>query len=138
MPAGGDVRLVQSGLPITARNLTNAKPLDVAMNDANGDQLTGFDPSRPATATLTQVAVSAVSVTILAANAARRSFKVYNDSNNRELFLAYGAAATTTAFSVLVPSKTLYESILDDYTGIIAGIWSAVGTGNAIITQVTT
>lgn len=135
MPAGGDVRIVQDGIAVSARSLANAKPVDVALVDGNGDQLTGFNPSRPSSAALTQVAQSAVSVTILAANAARRSYKVFNNTS-KELRLAYAATASATAFTILVPPKTLHEAFIDDYTGVISGIWAAAGGGDAQVTEI--
>ena len=124
-----------SFLAATIRVLTNARAVDVAVVDSNGDQLSGFDQSRPGTGTLTQVPGSLTSVTIVAANAARRQVLVVNDAN-AELFLAFGATATTAAFSVLVPRNTQWASVLDSYTGEISGIWP-VAVGNAVVTEVT-
>lgn len=116
--------------------LTDSSPAAVAMVDGNGDQLTGFDSSRPATATLASVPSSAVSVVILVANAARRQYVVHNQST-KILYLAYAATATAAAFTVLVPANSEYESVLNSYTGVISGIWSAVN-GNARVTEITT
>ncbi len=122
-------------LAATIRVLTNARALDVAIVNAAGDQLVGFDQSRPGTGTLTQVPGSVTSVTIVAANAARRQVLVVNDGN-AELFLAFGATATTSAYSVLVPRNSQWSSVLDSYTGEISGIWP-VAVGNAIVTEIT-
>jgi len=122
-------------LGASIRSLTNARPLDVAMNDANGDQLTGFDSSRPATAVLTTVAASVVSVLFLASNVARRQAGIVNDSS-KTLYLAFAATASTTAFTKLLGAGAQYETPLDGYTGAISGIWSSA-SGNARITEIT-
>jgi len=123
-------------LTASVRELTDARALDVSVVDGNGDQLTGFDASRPATATLTSIASSITSVTILASNPARRKFLIVNEST-RVLKLAFAATATATAYSILLAANSFYESELGGYTGIITGLWAAVN-GNARVTEITT
>lgn len=123
-------------LGATIRFLANARPLDVAVVDGLGDQLTGFDSSRPANATITSVGASVTSVTIAAANAARRQLIVVNDGN-KTLYLAFAATATTAAYTYLVAAGQTYTGPVNGYTGIVTGIWSAAN-GNAIVTEVTT
>lgn len=122
-------------LGASLRSLTNARAWDVAIVDGSGDHVTGFDSSRPATATLTSVASSAVSVTILAANAARRHAYIVNDGN-KTLFLAFAATASLTAYTVAVSSRGTFELPKDGYTGIITGIWDSAN-GSARVTEVT-
>ena len=117
-------------------NLGDVRANVTAMVDSAGVQLSGFDSTRPATAKLTSVTGSAVSVTILAANAARRQFLVVNEST-KSLYLAFAATASTTAYTVHVASQNLYVSPLNTYTGIITGIWTAAN-GNARVTDITT
>lgn len=124
------------GLTATIRELLNSRPFDVAVVDAQGDHVTGFDSSRPATAAITSVASSATSVSLLAANAARRRVIVHNDST-KTLRIAFGVAASATVFSVIVPSKAQYESPLNDYTGELFGIWDSAN-GSARVTEITT
>jgi len=121
-------------LTASVRELTNARAIDVAMVDATGDQLTGFDSSRPASAVLTSVAGSAVSVVLLAANAARRQWMIVNDST-KTLKVAFAATASATAFSILLGAGAAYESSRDSYTGVIAGIWASAN-GNARMTEI--
>ena len=108
----------------------------VAVVGTDGVQLPGFDPSRPATSTLTSVASSATSVTLLASNAARRRMIVVNESS-KTLFVAFAATATATAYTVAVAGNATYQGTLDDYTGIVTGIWSSA-VGSARITEITT
>ena len=124
------------GLTGSLRDLQNARALDVAVVDGNGDQLTGFDSSRPASAAITSVASAATSTVLLPANPARRRVIFYNDST-KNLRVAFAATASATAFTALLPGKSLYESDLNDYTGIISGIWEAAN-GFARITEITT
>ena len=131
----GDVRIDQDGIVPSVRTLTNANAFDVAVVDANGDHVTGFDPSKPSTATLTQVTNSASSVSLLASNTARRSFVIYNDAN-RDMVVAFSATATLTAFTVRIASKGTFMYATPAYTGVVSGIWTASGSGSAQITSI--
>ena len=136
MPISGDVRINQDGLIPAVVDLTTRDAFAVAMVDGNGDQITGFDSSRPATSVLTQVAQSATSVVLKASNAARRQLFIYNDTN-KELFIAFAATASLAAFTMMIPGKGSWELPLNGYTGIVSGIWSSAGAGNAMVTEVT-
>lgn len=119
----------------TIFSLTNARAKAVAMVDTNGDQITTLAGTPPANAALTSVAASVTSVTLLAANANRRKFIIINDGT-KNLFVAFAATATSAAYSVLLPGGQAYESEMNDYTGVISGIW-ATANGNARITEIT-
>ena len=85
------------------------------------------------TGAASSVAVSITSVTIIAANTARREVIIRNDTNNN-MYLAHGATATTSSAIKLKKGDTYIE---DKYTGIISGIWESVaGGGNAQITEI--
>ena len=121
----------------TIRLLTgDVRALDVAINDATGNQLSGFDSTRPATATLTNVVTSTTSAILLAANVARRQVFIYNDSNST-LYVKFGTTASVTSFTVLIPKNGAWESVLNGYTGTIDGVLSS-GAGTARVTEVTT
>ena len=136
MPLSGEVQLSQNGLVPTARTLTNGVPLDVAVLDAAGNQLAGFDASRPSAAALTSVTVAAVSILLAAANAARRQLVVFNDGGNI-VYVAFGVTATTTAFTVRIPVNGSYETVRDGYTGDVSAI-RASGSGAVRVTEITT
>lgn len=95
--------------------------------------------SRPllaATATLANVAGSASSVTLLAANVSRLGAVIMNDST-ATLYVKYGATASSTSFTYLVAAGATLELPTNAiYTGIITGIWTSA-TGNARITELT-
>jgi len=85
------------------------------------------------TGTATSVAISATSVTLIAANSDRREVIIRNDTN-QDLYIAHGATATTSSAVRLKKDDTYIE---DKYTGVISGIWSSAGGGgNAQITEV--
>lgn len=86
------------------------------------------------TATLTSVALTISTGVLLAANANRRGFMIYNDSMNM-LFVAFAATASTTAFSTKIQAGGAYEPGID-YTGVISGIASSA-SGAARITEFT-
>ena len=116
--------------------LTNQTAAAVAMVDGNGDQITGFDSSRPANSALTSVSASITSVTILAANAARRQALIRNHGT-KKLYIAFGATASLASFTKEIPANSDYELPLNGYTGVISGIWN-VANGSALVTEVTT
>lgn len=84
------------------------------------------------TGAATSVSQSATSVTILASNVDRKEAYVRNDAN-QDLYLNYGATATTTSPIKLSKGDTL---VVDKYTGVISGIWSGAGAGNARVLEV--
>lgn len=87
-----------------------------------------------ATATLTNVAASASSVSLLALNTARKQAAVYNDST-AILYLKLGTTASVTSYTVQLPANGYYELPgISVYTGAIQGIWASA-TGNARITE---
>lgn len=87
-----------------------------------------------ATAALTSVSLTTSTQVLLASNANRRGFMIYNDSLNM-LFVAFAATASTTAFSTKIQAGGAYEPGID-YTGVISGIASSA-SGAARITEFT-
>ena len=82
----------------------------------------------PADGALTTVAASGVSVTLLAANAARTGFSVRNTSATAVLYLrmtTVAAPATPTLHSVALIPGAYYEDPYR-YTGPVTGIWATV------------
>jgi hypothetical protein len=85
-------------------------------------------------ATLTNVASSASSVTLSAANGKRQGWYVYNDSS-AILYVKFGATASTSSFTVQVAAGGQFAMPAGAvYTGIIDGIWAAAN-GNARLTE---
>lgn len=86
-------------------------------------------------AALTQVGCSATSVSLLAANTARKGVIIVNTSS-AVLYVAFAATATTTAFTYQLGSgQSLTLTI--PYQGAISGIWASSSGGDAVITELT-
>lgn len=96
-------------------------------------------PAAGSTGTLTNVAGSASSVTVLAANSGRFGATIVNDSSAL-LYLKFGSTASTTSYTVVLAGAAsapfAYYEVPFGYTGIITGIWASA-TGNARVTEVT-
>jgi hypothetical protein len=85
-------------------------------------------------ATLTDVASSASSVTLLASNASRVAASIVNDSTQL-LYVKCASSASSTSCVVKVASMGYFE-VPFGYTGIITGIWASAN-GYARVTEVT-
>jgi hypothetical protein len=101
-----------------------------------GDAL-GLHISRQATsatATLSNVAGSASSVTLLALNVARKGATIHNDSS-AILYVKFGTTASTTSYTVKMVADAYFEFPFG-FTGRVDGIWASA-TGSARITEMT-
>ena len=95
------------------------------------------------TATLANVSGSASSVTLQAANTARRGLAIHNDST-AVLYVKCGSTAAATSFTVRLAAQDHYELPLvigrsgtqTVYAGIVTGIWDSA-TGSARVTEYT-
>lgn len=124
-------------IPASILELVNgARALAVAVLDANGDQLAGFDGSRPANATLSTVAVTNTTGVMLASNAARREVYIEHEGTGT-VYVAFAATATTTAYTMRVSGNNATRLTLNGYTGVISVIRSA-GSSTLRVTEVTT
>jgi hypothetical protein len=105
---------------------------------ANGLKVDGSAVTQPTKETrstsssVTQVGSSATNVTLKVSNAARLGLTVHNDST-AILYLKLGATASTTSYTVQVPSQGYYE-VPGLYIGIVDGIWASAN-GNAYVTE---
>lgn len=94
---------------------------------------------KAATATLANVAGSATSVTLIAANSARIGATITNDSSAL-LYIKFGTTASTTSYTVVLAGAASapfsYYEVPAGYTGRIDGIWASA-TGNARTTEIT-
>lgn len=85
-------------------------------------------------ASLTSVASTPSNVQLIAGNANRKGVILVNTDANI-LYLKYGATATSTSFTALIPGGGYWEMPGPIFTGEIDGIWSADGSGSAFITE---
>lgn len=108
--------------------------------DASGNlKIAGSFSSTPITAstrTLTNVADNAASSTLLAANAARLSFRIYNDSS-ATLYIKCGVTASATSFTekILPQQSWGTQEIGVNDIGRIDGIWTSAPGGSARVTE---
>lgn len=91
------------------------------------------------TGTLTSVASSATSVTVLAANSARLGATIVNEST-QTLYVKFGATASATSYTVILVGASAapyaYYEVPFGYSGRIDGIWASTN-GNARVTEIT-
>lgn len=91
------------------------------------------DPA--AAVAIANVAASTSSVTLQAANNARRGLIVYNDSESI-LYLKYTSGASSTSFTVRIEPFQAWVMPEPVFTGLVAGIW-VTATGAARMTELT-
>lgn len=89
-----------------------------------------------ATAALSSVAASVVSVALLAVNPLRRQAIIVNESTS-VLYIAFAPVASDTIYTYLVLPAATVELPQPIFTGTISGIWVSP-TGNARITDLIT
>ena len=86
-------------------------------------------------AVVTQVAINAADVTLLAATVGRKGFTIHNDGDE-VLHVKYGGAATVTNFTIaLEPDERWVDPW--GFDGAIHGIWAQAGAGNANMMEMT-
>lgn len=87
-------------------------------------------------AALTNISGTTGSVIVAATDGNRRSILAVNDST-AVMFLKYGLTASTTSYSVRVPSLGYWEMPLPIWQGEIDAIWDAVNVGAGRFTILT-
>lgn len=112
--------------------VVTATALDIRNLNCATDSVTTCQPN--VGATISAVAASITSVTLLAANASRKGAIIYNDGSST-INMKFGAVASSTSFTVKILSQTYYE-LKVGYTGVIDGIW-LLANGNARVTEFT-
>lgn len=89
--------------------------------------------SQAGTAALTSVASSASTGSLVAARTLRKGLVIVNEST-ANLYVAYAATASLTAYSYKVAAAATLEMPQPVYNGAVSGIWDAAN-GNARITE---
>lgn len=113
--SGGGVTGTAGSLPVVVANLTAVTT---------------------STPTLTQVSYSTSSQTALAANANRKDFKLFNTAD-RFAYVAFGATATSSAFTIRLDPGAFYEPNAVIYIGAISVIFASGGSGSLVVTELT-
>jgi hypothetical protein len=90
--------------------------------------------TKPASATVTAVASTTSSVTLIAENTNRRGLSIFNDST-AVLYVKHGSsAATASDYTVKLVAGAFYELPHPIYTGALTGRWAAAN-GYAMVTE---
>lgn len=115
--------------------------LEVAINGAKSTSLpvTISGSTMGATPVVTRVPTNVAAVTLKAANTARISLTLFNNST-ANMFFKYGAGASITpgaeSYTVEVPAGKGY--FINDYNGLVSAIWDgADASGECLVTEVT-
>lgn len=87
-----------------------------------------------ATATITQVTPTTTSTVVKAANTARKRLILFN-GGSADCYIAYGATASSTAFTFILPSLATTTIMGDEYTGAVNAIWTATGGNSMQVTE---
>lgn len=135
-PIENDLNAISENTSNTVSGIsdTNTKLDSVILNSSNltlgtACVITSVTPS---------TALSSGTQTLIAANSARKGLKIYNDTN-RQLFVALGTTAnTTTSFSFVMPTNTLYE-MPERFVGVSVSFSIVQGTAsdNILVTSLT-
>jgi hypothetical protein len=110
-------------------DVTISQPLPAGTNAIG---TVGITPA--SSAAVTSVSASASSVTLLAANPARRMATIFNASTDT-LYVKLGSTASTADFTVVLVPNAYYELPQPVYQGDIDGIWSGTN-GAALVTEI--
>jgi hypothetical protein len=101
---------------------------------ADGSAMVGTNVS--STANRTSVTSAITDAVVLAANASRRGFTIYNESTS-VMRIGFGTVATSaTSYSVQIPANSSYVGDVPLYTGQIRGHW-VTANGAARVTEFT-
>lgn len=87
-------------------------------------------------ASVTPLDASTNTITLATENEARHALTIYNDAT-KALHVKYGSGASSSSYSVMVPSKG-YLEIPAVYDGILTGFWAVGAIGKAMITEFST
>jgi len=93
-------------------------------------------PPSSATATLSTVAGSITTVSLLAANAARKGVYVVNEGSTQVMYIAFAATASLTAYTIVLQPGAIWNPDVITYTGAMSAIWYVAGA-NARVTELT-
>jgi hypothetical protein len=84
------------------------------------------------------IPISATSVSLRAANSNRKKLVIANNTN-QDLYIDLDATVSIADHCIKIPKVTTSGFIatyeLDNYTGVVSGIWAATGTGAALIRE---
>jgi len=113
------IALPASGGPVAGGTIAN--PVNVS-------------PAGVAAATVSNVASSASSTSVLASNTSRRAATFYNDAD-RACYLKYGTTASASSFTVKIFPSGFHLLPTPPYAGAVDAIWDSGPTGSLRVTE---
>jgi len=93
-----------------------------------------FTQPQPNIGNLTAIPAAPTPVIITSGNLSRMGLTIFNDSS-QPLCLRLGSSVTTSMFTVKLVPQDYYELPGPIYTGVVTGVWTASGSGNALSTE---
>jgi hypothetical protein len=141
LPAGdnniGNVDVVTlPSIPAGTNNIGDVDVLTLPALVAGTATIGVVMDERVSTSTRSSTPDSATNVTVLASNANRKAAFFFNDSD-QIAYLALGATATTSDYTVKMAAGGFYEIPAPVYTGIVDCIWASNSTGSMRVTELT-
>lgn len=91
---------------------------------------------KASTATLSQVAISATSVSLVAANVNRKGL-ILTNGGSQIAYVSFAATATTTAYTIALAVGAQFVMDNSPYIGALSAIWADTGTGSMQVTELT-
>lgn len=134
LPASVGQKAMAASLAVVVASDQTVIPISDNSGSLTVDGSVTANPTRPATATSSNVSSSASNVTLLVSNAGRLGATVYNDST-AILYLKLGATASSSSHTLQMAAGGYFE-VPFWYTGIIDGIWASAN-GSARLVEVT-
>jgi hypothetical protein len=124
------------GQTVERQRIVLADPTTAAnLAVVNSDGSIDVNINQAATATLSNIASTATSTTLLASNASRKGVTIFNDGTTN-LFIKFGTTSSSTSFTYKLQAGATFEMPLPIYTGNIDGIADSAN-GNWRITELT-
>lgn len=84
--------------------------------------------------TYAKITSSITAQDLIAENGNRVGLYIYNASS-QPLYIRIDATATTTDYTLIIPSNTLYEMPYEYFTDKVSGIWGTAD-GYAMVTEI--
>ena len=138
LPVSGSCYLATQPVSVVWAGLTDAElrasALAVSLAATTVTNTVAVDQKVATTATLANVAASAISVTLRAANSAREGITIANNST-AVLYVKFGVTASPASYTVRLEPGDYFE-VPFKYSGRIDGIWSTAD-GFACVTELT-
>lgn len=127
--------IVGAALPAGTNNIGDVDVLTLPAIPAGTNTIGKVGRAPASSATLSNVAASASSVTLLASNANRVGATIVNDGA-AVLYVKFGATASATSYSYRVEPYGTLEFPEPVYPGVVDGLWTSA-TGSARCTEMT-